>query len=122
MINWLMVGLGGAIGAMTRYGLSLALPRVDANSFPSSTLIANLVGCLLIGVLWNSLSKSPHWLSQFLIIGILGGFTTFSSFGLESVQLFKAGKLGLAGLYVGISTLGGILCVFLGYGLSKGLN
>jgi len=122
MTNWLVIGLGGAIGAMSRFGISLILPKSSESSFPFSTLTVNLVGCLLIGLLWNTLSKYPEWVPQLLIIGILGGFTTFSSFGLDTLQLLKNNSIGIATLYVGISTVGGLLCVFLGYGLSKWMN
>lgn len=117
-----MIGLGGALGAMGRYGVYTAMKPESGQLFPKHTLIANLVGCLLIGVMFRIPWKGHEWAWQLLVIGLLGGFTTFSSFGLESFQLIKAGKPGIAITYILLSTLGGLLCVVMGYGLAKNLQ
>jgi len=122
MMNWLLIGLGGALGAMGRYGVSVVMKPTSVDAFPKHTLIANLIGCLLIGVMFRVPLKGNEWVWQLLVIGLLGGFTTFSSFGLESFQLIKAGKTGIAVTYILASTLGGLLCVLLGYGLAKNLQ
>ena len=112
---FLLVACGGALGAMGRYGLSLALPRFDAAAgFPWATFGANLAGCFLIGlasVLILGLTKASEPTRLLLVVGMLGGFTTFSSFALESVQLFQAERWQVAGLYVLSSA---ILCPLLG--------
>lgn len=118
-MNWILVGIGGAIGAISRFGLSKSIPAMDMHAFPWATLWANLLGCFLIGVLYLPASKLNTWMAPFLITGFLGGFTTFSSFGLETVHLLRADKLSLAFTYVGVSTIGGLICVVLGYGMSK---
>ncbi len=122
MMNWLLIGLGGALGAIGRYGVSTVMKPASVDAFPKHTLIANLVGCLLIGVMFRIPLKGNEWVWQLLVMGLLGGFTTFSSFGLESFQLIKAGKTGIAVTYILASTLGGLLCVLLGYGLAKNLQ
>jgi len=122
MMNWLLIGLGGALGAMGRYGVYTIMKPTSDGAFPKHTLIANLLGCLLIGVMFRIPLKGNEWVWQLLVIGLLGGFTTFSSFGLESFQLIKAGKTGIAVTYMLASTLGGLLCVLLGYGLAKNLQ
>jgi len=85
------VALGGAIGAVLRWGAGLALP------FPFGTLAVNVVGALAIGLLWAGLASRLHPL---LITGVLGGFTTFSAFTLDTLRLVEGGRLGAAGLYV----------------------
>ena len=114
---WLAVALGGAIGSMGRAGVSVWMPSVGA--FPLPTLAVNLLGSLAIGLMWATLTRmgaSPMW-SAFVITGVLGGFTTFSSFSLETLQLFEQGAWQTALLYVALSLL---TCVF-GAGLGVGL-
>src|SRR5437870_2047776 len=101
--NFLLVGLGGACGSMMRFGISLLLPRVSTASFPLSTLIVNISGCLLIGLLAGIALRS-EWMNvtgwTLLAAGICGGFTTFSSFSYESILLIKAGHYVSALLYI----------------------
>lgn len=102
MSRFLWVALGGAAGAMLRYAISLIPVR---GSFPVLTLITNLLGALLIGLIagaaeWTS--PSPN-LILFAKTGLCGGFTTFSTFSLESYTLLKAGQKGMAALYILLS-------------------
>ena len=116
-MDWLMVLLGGAVGSGLRYGVALAIPTQGAAGFPYPTLAVNLIGCLLIGLVAAMLGPesevAPH-VRLGIIVGLLGGFTTFSSFGLETVRLLQSGHLGMAALYVGLSNIAGFLAVWLG--------
>ena len=99
----LLVGLGGAAGAMARYGLGLALPVRDG--FPAATLLINFLGSFLIGILAglaerSRLSKS---LSLLLKTGLCGGFTTFSTFSLEAADLFRSGRWPQGSVYAVLS-------------------
>lgn len=102
-MNIIMVAAGGAIGASCRYLLSLLFTQQSFARFPTSTFLANSLGCLAIGVLfaWLNSSASPsHALKLFLLTGVLGGFTTFSSFSLEALELWQQQRFLLAGGYV----------------------
>lgn len=113
---YVLAALGGALGALARWGVATALPR-DPGGWPWATLLVNLTGCLLIGVLLAVLlSRFPAstWARPFLAVGVLGGYTTFSTFAVEAVQLGEAGTWLTAGGYLLASVLGGIGCVVLG--------
>ncbi len=117
----LQVIIGGALGALSRYGVSLLLPVGNGLRFPWNTFTANLIGCLVIGVVMgfvlnNSLSKQYLPL---ILIGFLGGFTTFSSFGWETIQLFQNKHTMLAVYYVLGTNIVGLLLVLVGYKLSQ---
>lgn len=113
-MNWLWVACGGAIGASMRYGLSLLLPTT-LGQFPWATWWANVLGCLFIGLFAVASEKflilQGDW-RLFAVVGLLGGFTTFSSFGLESFNLLRMGCYGLALLYVVSSFLAGLAMIF----------
>jgi len=108
--------LGGALGALARWALGEALPHSPAE-WPWATLLENLLGCLLIGVLLAVLlarfPRSP-WLRPFLAVGVLGGFTTYSTFAVDVVRLTDAGHPVLAAAYLLASVLGGVLAVLAG--------
>lgn len=120
--NLLLVGLGGAIGSMARYGVSRIISARYALSFPLATFIINIVGCLLIGLLFgyvqkNNSQQSDLWLV--LATGFCGGFTTFSAFALENVNLLK-GQLNITALlYIAASVIVGILLCRLGIALTS---
>lgn len=124
MLNVLIVGCGGFIGAALRYLVSLGVTGVYAHVFPLGTLIVNVVGSFLIGVFSICL---PHFLPNnkeallFLTTGLLGGFTTFSTFSLESITLFEGGQYGIAGGYMALSLAACILGVFAGRILARAL-
>ena len=116
MMNFLYVGLGGFLGAISRYGISLLLTK-PGGGFPVATLVANLVGCLLIGALfpWVGAGKPLGANGRlFLVVGILGGFTTFSAFGHETIDLMKGGQGGMAAGYVAASLVLGLAAVWVG--------
>lgn len=114
MINCLIVGLGGAVGAVMRYLIGL-LPFNPDNGFPIKTFIINVVGAFVIGIVAALAAKNAMnpKLVLFLKVGICGGFTTFSSFALETDQLLMKGQSLTAVLYVLLSIFAGVMVVFL---------
>ncbi|MDD4527379.1 MAG: CrcB family protein [Candidatus Margulisbacteria bacterium] len=119
MTNLLLLALGGAIGTLCRYFFYSL--QISNTGFQFSTLFVNLVGSFLIGlfaVIFINLN-TPNSIRLFLTIGVLGGFTTFSSFSLENMFLLQNGKYLLALTNVLISTIFGILLAFLGFWLGK---
>lgn len=105
------VAAGGAIGAAARFALVVLLPGSAAHSFSWGTLTVNVAGCLAIGALVASFAGSPWFDSfgrPFLVVGVLGAFTTFSAFSMDVLELAAHGRFGLAALYVCASVL---LCI-----------
>jgi fluoride exporter len=120
-MNWLWVACGGAIGASLRYAASVYFISAPAN-FPWITWSVNLLGCLLAGIFFALSLQFPTLQNEarlFLMVGILGGFTTFSSFGLETFQLMKSGQVNLALLYVLTSVILGILLLAFSFYLTQ---
>jgi len=123
MLNIIAIMAGGSIGAACRHGMFLFVQRFAGPAFPAGTLAVNLLGSFLIGFIW-CLFDETHWSHEwrlFIFTGLLGGFTTFSTFTRETFQLFKMGdwKTGLA--YITLSNVLGILLVFCGILLCKRL-
>lgn len=121
MLNIIAIMAGGSIGAVCRHGMFLMVQRVTGPVFPAGTLVVNLLGSFLIGFAWY-LFDQTHWSHEwrlFIFTGLLGGFTTFSTFTRETYQLFQAGewKTGLA--YITISNVFGVLLVLCGMLLCK---
>lgn len=114
----LLVALGGALGSTLRYLTALLLARHYTGSIPLATLVVNLVGCFLIGLLIGLCSDTSH-LRLLFITGFCGGFTTFSTFTAESYSMFREGAYGLALLYIAGSVLIGLLALWLGLSLSR---
>lgn len=115
MLNCLVVGLGGFLGAVLRYLISL-VPMKNPESFPLHTFIINIAGAFAIGCIAFAVSKNINIdtkLLLFLKVGICGGFTTFSTFSLETVELIKNGSVITAVFYVAASILAGVLAVML---------
>ena len=121
----LLVLLGGGAGAVLRLWLSMAmLPLQRAGGFPYATFVANTVGSLLMGVLIGWLARqggeSANQAMLLLIgVGLLGGFTTFSSFSLEIVRLVEGGAVGTAVIYAALSLAVGIGALFLGLTVAR---
>lgn len=120
-MNLLLVGVGGFIGSIGRYVLAGAIHQVlHSAAFPYGTMVVNIVGCFVIGFL-NGLAETRQMLSPelrlFLLIGLLGGFTTFSTFGYETMALLRASQIGAALANVLVQVTVGLLCVWLGYSL-----
>lgn len=113
---YVFAALGGALGALARWAIAEALPH-SPGAWPWSTLLVNLVGCLALGgLLAVLLARYPHspWLRPFLAVGVLGGFTTFSAFSLETVMMIQRGQGMLAIGYVLASVLGALGALALG--------
>ena len=107
-----LVALGGAAGSVLRYGVQKAVNT----SFPTGTLVVNLIGCFLIGCLWAvSLRGLNSQLRLLLMAGFCGGFTTFSAFTLEGVQMMTSGRWAVFFLYTISSVVCGLLATFAGY-------
>ena len=124
MWNYLAVALGGALGCCARLGVNQLVHERYGQGFPLATLIINVSGCLLMGFLFfftlERVSISPA-LRLAIITGGLGGFTTFSAFGIETLLLVEDGKAGYAALYVGLSVVLGLAAVFAGAWLVRSL-
>jgi len=117
---YLWVALGGALGSVARYGCSGLAARLLGVAFPYGTLFVNVVGSYTIGVLGTLALTGGRALATtdaraFLIVGILGGFTTFSSFSLETLNLARAGNLGGAATNIALSLVLCLVAVWLGY-------
>jgi len=121
VVRILFIALGGAVGTLLRYMVVCLDYRSPNTIFPLSTLVVNVVGSLIIGFLWGiseRFSFSPT-LRLFLFIGVLGGFTTFSTFSLETFNLLRIGELKIAIMNVIASNLFGIVSVFIGFSLAR---
>ena len=113
---YVLAALGGALGALARWAVTVALPS-SPTGWPWATLLVNLTGCLLLGVLLAVLAaRAPEasWPRPFLAVGVLGGYTTYSAFAVEVVRLTEAGALLAAGGYVVVSVVGGAAAVAAG--------
>lgn len=123
MKDILLVGIGGGLGALSRYGLGLVILRWLGPGFPWATLVINVAGCLLIGMAMGGGAGATAFLPRELklagVVGFLGAFTTFSTFGYETLALMQAGKPLLAGAYVLASVVLGLLAVGLGMALTR---
>lgn len=117
--NTLAVGIGGIVGALARYGLSLAFNPADPSAFPWGTLMCNLAGCFALGWLSEFAGRRlPEWMKLALSSGVIGGFTTFSTFSIELVHLIQHDRLGGALAYGLASAIGGLLLIRAGTALA----
>jgi CrcB protein len=115
MLKCFLVGLGGFFGAVARYLVSL-IPIKNPTTFPINTFIINIIGAFAIGCIVAVASKNQNIdpkLLLFLKVGICGGFTTFSTFSLETSELIKSGSIAVAILYVALSVALGVVAVML---------
>lgn len=122
MPRLIYVALGAVLGACARYLLAGWVSQVAETPFPWGTLVVNLMGCLVIGAVWG-IGERVLWAPSFrvfLFVGILGSFTTFSSFGLETLSLLRDGEIGRALGYVLGSNLGGFVLVWIGLAFTRG--
>ena len=117
-----LIALGGGIGSVFRYLTSIAVQKYYSSIFPLATLITNILGCLMIGIIMGLLEKNQMTdsnLKWLFVTGFCGGYTTFSAFGYENVSLFQNNNPALAILYIGASVMAGLFAVWLGLFLVK---
>lgn len=118
MPKFLLIGLAGFVGTLARYWLSGVVARRYGETFPYGTFAVNALGCLLAGFLfylmYDRFLTSPTSRSV-IFIGLLGGFTTFSSYGLQTLTLLRDGEIFLALLNIGLSNIAGLFLVWAGY-------
>jgi fluoride exporter len=121
---YLAVAVGGAAGAISRFGIDRAIERRSFAVFPWATFTINISGCLVIGLVVTALvdrHHTPAWLRTGLVVGVLGGYTTFSTFAQEGLDLLREGQSAVAFLYAAGSVLTGITAVYLGTILGRAL-
>lgn len=123
-MGYLIVFLGGGIGAAIRHGVNVNVARLLGTGFPYATLLINITGSLIMGLAAAYLAfkgdASQHW-RLFLTTGILGGYTTFSAFSLDVALLYERGEVGLAALYVALSVAVSIAGLFAGLAIVRSL-
>jgi CrcB protein len=121
-MGYLIVFLGGGVGAAMRHGINIATARVLGTEFPYATLLINISGSFIMGLIVAYLAfkgdASQHW-RLFLTTGILGGYTTFSAFSLDAALLYERGEIGMAALYVVASVAISIAGLFAGLALVR---
>jgi CrcB protein len=124
-MGYLIVFLGGGIGAALRHGVNLNVARLLGTGFPYATLLINITGSLVMGLAAGYFAfkgdASQHW-RLFLTTGILGGYTTFSAFSLDAALLYERGELGAAALYVLLSVAVAIGGLFAGLAFVRALT
>lgn len=128
MLSYFWVGIGGALGSILRFWLS-GLIADHYPKFPVNTLVINITGSIVIGFVGALTSPegrfAPHWrilATQLLMVGLCGGYTTFSSFSLQTLNLARDGEWLYAGLNIGLSVVLCLVGVWLGYALGEMLN
>jgi CrcB protein len=118
MQSYLLVGAGGALGAMTRYGFSSVTGHFWPSPFPYATILINVLGSLamglLVGFLARALPPAQNEIRLFAAVGVLGGFTTFSAFSLDAITLIERHQWGQAALYALVSVVVSIAALFVG--------
>ena len=114
----LLVGVGSFIGGAMRYWLSTLIKTSFHTTFPWQTIIVNLIGCFVIGMfigIFNRIGSSSNSMSLLLTTGLCGGFTTFSAFAKEGMQMIQSNDITAFFFYIGISVIGGLLLVAFSY-------
>ena len=124
MEKYLLIGLGGAIGSISRYVLSRLVYHSAGESFPYGTLAVNIIGCFLIGLMMSVMQErlgcSPNYL-YLLVIGLLGGFTTFSSFSYETIELMRMGSITASLFNIFYNVTGCLASTWCGYMIGKNI-
>lgn len=124
MSNILLVAVGGAIGSVARYLVGVWATRLAGPNFPWGTLTVNVVGAFAIGLFVEMVARrfdASTEMRAFIVTGILGGFTTWSSFTLDTMVLFERGEIGLSALYLLASLLVSFAAIFAGLALGRAL-
>ncbi|QIQ21878.1 fluoride efflux transporter CrcB [Zophobihabitans entericus] len=118
----LMVAIGGAIGSVLRYWTTILSVQCLGTSFPFGTLIVNVLGSFILGLMLSAVEfnilLSPYW-KPLITVGLLGGFTTFSTFSFDTLALFMQGEYIKGGLNIALNLVLGLMAVSLGYYLLK---
>ena len=117
----LAIGMGSFLGGISRYLLSLYIQQKFSSSFPFGTLVVNIIGCFLIGIILGLTDKgnlTQEW-RLFFATGIIGGFTTFSAFSGETINMLQDGQLWYAILYIAVSLIVGLIATFIGISIIK---
>lgn len=121
--HWLAVALGGSLGAVARFWVVQQMNRLQGGQFPWGTFSVNVIGSFIIGLAFVFFAIRytglPGIWRSFLVVGLLGAFTTFSTFALEGLVLIQQSQYGLAALYMTGSVLTCLLAVALGFGAGK---
>lgn len=119
----LFLGLAGGLGALSRYGLAMAVQRLAGMDFPLGTFVVNMLGCLAFGLVFGLFDRAllPPDLRPVVLTGFMGAFTTFSTYAFESYTLMRYGQYLSALLNIGGQTVLGLAAVFLGMALAKAL-
>ncbi|MEM7099797.1 MAG: CrcB family protein [Pseudomonadota bacterium] len=119
---WLAAAMGGALGACLRLLIVFVSGVTVTGLFPWATFIINIAGSFAIGLVWG-LWESTQWFMEwgryFVVVGLLGGFTTFSAFSYESLSLISTGRMATAAMYIGFSVIGCIAAAWLGLKLGQ---
>lgn len=119
----LQVALGGALGSLLRYGVNITLPRLTGSGFPWHTLVVNVVGSGVMGIIMVWLAHRGHSAyAPLLMTGLMGGFTTFSAFSMETILLAERGQAALAASYVIASVLLSLAAFVLAAQLTRSLT
>ncbi|MFC1842749.1 fluoride efflux transporter CrcB [Candidatus Dependentiae bacterium] len=121
LLYLLSISIGGAIGALSRYAMSLLIPRETLSSFPWSTFVVNVSGAFFAGLLlaFSIKFEIPTHVKLFVLVGLLGAFTSFSTFALENVLLITSGKAYLALANILASNIFAIVAFYLGFLLTR---
>lgn len=125
MQKTILIGVAGLAGTVLRYWISELVAKQHGGTFPWGTLAVNLIGCFAAGVVFFFTEERlfvNETLRMMVLIGLLGGFTTFSAYGLQSFALLRDGQFGLAILNVATSNILGLFLVWIGYALAKSLH
>ncbi len=134
MLKLLLVFAGGGLGASLRYGAGVLVANLTPSEmdtphwltmYPIATMVVNLLGCGLIGLVWGLLGEPEEGneaLRLAIIVGVLGGFTTFSSFGWEMLDMVQGGRVVTAVVYAMLSVGVGLLCAWAGHAMGLSLN
>jgi CrcB protein len=122
MLDWLWVAIGGAAGSLMRYGTVIAIQRMTKSEFPLATLVVNIVGSFIIGWLAFQVNERDFMSIEVrlvVMVGILGGFTTFSTFSLETLRLIQGGGWPVAAANIMLSVAGGLLAAWAGFSIAS---
>jgi fluoride exporter len=123
----LWIAVGGALGSLARYWMSEAIALAVGPAFPWGTVLVNISGSLVIGVVAGGAGAHGRWIEsdfarQFVMVGLCGGYTTFSAFSLQTVSMLQAGDVGRAGLNIAGSVLLCLLATWLGFAAAAALT